>query len=611
MSAPSLPPRPSSRLSVPLPRQVSLAPVQPPIPVLQRVRTKAVAILFVTSIVPAACIAWWMTGLYEAAVETTEKQIQSSVLAELSAGIIERVNNARADVEAVAASLAYAATDESAGDPLNAVKGVLATRRHIHAVRFLVPEAKVDTVISQAGSSAATVPSISESDRKLSDARGVAFLVSEGGVGLVVVRLPSLTDAAPRGYLAATVALEPVQNQVEQIALTRFDQGQVRLLVSDHERRAVARYGLSLERGDSVAALPIWAMLPEGTPWTSHVGVVSEFHDGDALQVGAVETMTELGWAVAIWRPRAEAYQSLTALGPRFMAAAAAVLVATLILGFFVARALTEPLASLARQVRLIGQRRWRDVKILKRGGGELTQLAAGVELMAEELEAGERQIEKEAQLRADLSRFMSQDLVTAIISGEHSLELGGKRALVTVLFADVVSFTPLAESEPAERIVGLLNELFSMLTEIVFRHHGTVDKFIGDCIMAVWGAPVARVDHATLALRAAEDMLRFLETANDNWRKSYGIELRLAIGVNSGEVVVGNIGSTKRMEYTVMGDAVNVAARLEGLAKPNQVLLTGTTRTLADAAIEVNPLGKQKLTGRAQETDVFELVIE
>ena len=100
-----------------------------------------------------------------------------------------------------------------------------------------------------------------------------------------------------------------------------------------------------------------------------------------------------------------------------------------------------------------------------------------------------------------------------------------------------------------------------------MFRHGGTVDKFIGDCIMAVWGAPSAQDDHAARALAAAEDMMRFLETANEGWQEKYDVEIRLGIGVNSGEAIVGNVGSDKRMEYTVIGDVVNVAARLEAIA--------------------------------------------
>ena len=156
--------------------------------------------------------------------------------------------------------------------------------------------------------------------------------------------------------------------------------------------------------------------------------------------------------------------------------------------------------------------------------------------------------------------------------------------------------------------MVQLLNELFTVLTELVFRHGGTVDKFIGDCIMAVWGAPVEAADHADRALACAEDMMSFLETGRAQWRERFGVELRLAIGVNSGDAIVGNIGSDERMEYTVVGDVVNVAARLEALAAPDQVLVAEGTKALASDRFELRRLGARQLVGREKETEVYEL---
>src|SRR5512133_848959 len=227
---------------------------------------------------------------------------------------------------------------------------------------------------------------------------------------------------------------------------------------------------------------------------------------------------------------------------------------------------------------------------------------------MARALETSESEIRREVQLRTDLSRFMSHELVDAIVRGEHGLALGGSRAEITVLFADVVAFTPIAESRAPEEAVALLNELFGILSEIVFRHAGTVDKFMGDCIMAVWGAPDPQPDHALRALRAADEMMRFLEVGNEDWRERFGVELELAIGINSGTVIVGNVGSKKRMEYTAIGDVVNVAARLEALARPNQVLLAAPTHSLATNEFQFRSCGERHLSGRSQGIVVYEL---
>ena len=153
-----------------------------------------------------------------------------------------------------------------------------------------------------------------------------------------------------------------------------------------------------------------------------------------------------------------------------------------------------------------------------------------------------------------------------------------------------------------------MLNELFSLLLEIVFRHGGTIDKFIGDCVMAVWGAPVASDDHAHKALQAAEDMLRFLENANPSWQEKYGITIRLAIGVNTGAAIVGNVGSDKRMEYTVIGDTVNVAARLEGIAGPDQILVGEATYSRVGEDFDLVSIGERTLTGRSAPSTIYTL---
>jgi class 3 adenylate cyclase len=187
-------------------------------------------------------------------------------------------------------------------------------------------------------------------------------------------------------------------------------------------------------------------------------------------------------------------------------------------------------------------------------------------------------------------------------------MKLGGERREISVLFADVVAFTPIADSLAAEETVGLLNELFTILTEIVFRYEGTVDKFIGDSVMAIWGAPQLQPDHAARAIAAAEDMMRWLEAGNQGWRRKFGVTVELAIGINSGHAVVGNVGSETRMQYTAIGDVVNVAARLESIARPQQILVTHATKVLAGDDFQYSSLGPRQLVGRRDPVKLFEV---
>jgi adenylate cyclase len=172
-----------------------------------------------------------------------------------------------------------------------------------------------------------------------------------------------------------------------------------------------------------------------------------------------------------------------------------------------------------------------------------------------------------------------------------------------------VVGFTRLSETQPPEVIVALLNELFTFATEIIQRSGGIIDKFIGDCIMAVWGTPQSRPDDALRAVQAAEQLRRWLEVGNRRWRERWGIEIQLAIGIHTGQAVAGNVGSEKRMEYTVIGDTVNVAARIESMAQAGQILVSEATRErIAESAVELVPAGERKLHGRAATTLIFEV---
>ncbi len=574
------------------------------------IRWKVVAVLVALAVLPAAALAVVLTQNYRDAVEVLEQQHQEAVLAEAATAIIQRIRGVEDDADAVAQALALSATEpEGEGDGLNAVRALLATRANLNAARFEVPKAKVSTIIREQGASG-SVPESTEQLRRHADDRGVAFQVLDTTTALVVVPVPSVRQGGARGYVTVTTSLAPISEEVRKIALRRFEN--VSLVVADGEHRAVAAVGIEgVAPGSDVKALAVWNRLPDGTPWSAEVGVVGSYDVEGTTYVGAVRTIAELGWAIGSYRTEAVAYASLTRLRRLALGIGGFSLLVAAAVGVGFASALTRPVLQLSDQAKLVGDRRFKELKLPVKRGDEIGVLARSMGSMVENLAASEAEVKRQAELRGDLSRFLSRDLVDSIVKGEHSLELGGRRGEVSVLFADVVAFTPLAESRSAEEIVTLLNELFTMLSEIVFRRGGSVDKFIGDCIMAVWGAAVEQPDHAERALAAAEDMLRFLETSNEDWRERFGVEIRLGIGVNSGEAIVGNVGSDKRMEYTVIGDVVNVAARLEAIARPNQILLGERTKDLAGEGFLLEDLGAHELTGRKEATRVWALRLD
>jgi class 3 adenylate cyclase len=580
-------------------------------------KTKAVLLFSAMTLGPVALAIAVLIDANRQPIRDSEAQLQAAVIAEVTGTVARTLYGFEADADAVAAVLAQAGrgdlNDESA---IQAVRALIATRSGIEAVRFEVPSAGVSAVIQRAGGAssapgAADVPASTPELRASADKNGFGFARTAPTRGALVVPIPAPKEAGDvRGYVTVGVSLAGLGEVLDRAASIRFPGSHTSLLIADGQRIAIASVGVPGGKpGADTSTLPVWSTLSEGVVWTTHFTVVDEHDAGGTRMVGTVESIPEFGWAVAVWRPEPVAFQALAAMRRRGAWVTGFSALFALFVGFAAAHGVTRPIGRMVDAVRLIGSRRWGELKPSPPRGDEIGELTRSIDQMARDLQQGEEEIAKEAKLRGDLSRFMSRDLVDAIVRGEHPLSLGGRRMAVTVLFADVVAFTKLAEKDAAERVVALLNELFSMLSEIVFRHGGTVDKFIGDCIMAVWGAPVPAADHAARALAAAEDMIRFLETANEGWRSKYGVEVRLGIGVNSGEAIVGNIGSDKRMEYTVIGDVVNVAARLEAIAAPNEILVGAATQALAsEEGFELDLLGERKLTGREAATKVYRL---
>jgi len=219
------------------------------------------------------------------------------------------------------------------------------------------------------------------------------------------------------------------------------------------------------------------------------------------------------------------------------------------------------------------------------------------------------KKLEQEAITREKFSRLLSPNLVEQLISGELAVEKGGKKTEVTVLFADIRGFTPMTESTPPQQVVELLNDYFERMVEIIFQNEGTLDKFIGDEIMVIWGAPVAQPDHAYRAVITACEMQKELERMNHE-RETKGLfPIKVGIGICSGEAIAGYMGSTKKMEYTVIGDTVNVASRLCDLAAPMEILISDATYQMVKELIMVEPRNPIPIKGKREPMRTYRVI--
>jgi adenylate cyclase len=207
--------------------------------------------------------------------------------------------------------------------------------------------------------------------------------------------------------------------------------------------------------------------------------------------------------------------------------------------------------------------------------------------------------------------QYVSKDVYEQLVANPALARLGGQRREMTVLFSDIRGFTTVTERGQPEEIVGMLNEYFTRMVDIVFRHRGTVDKFVGDMVMALFGAPLDDPDHADHAVQTALEMIAELQKLNQEW-KAQGrfAELDIGVGVNTGVMIAGNIGSNAIMSYTVIGDAVNLGSRLESLNKQygTRIIISDATRRALKGRYLYRPLGDVVVKGKSEPVAIFEL---
>ena len=322
-----------------------------------------------------------------------------------------------------------------------------------------------------------------------------------------------------------------------------------------------------LDRGSQMWALGLSAPGPLATP-------AGDYHVALALDVTDIRSIVRQNLAI-----------SMTVL---VIAAAISV-----ILGARLATIMSTALSRVNFALQKLGDHQYTKVDTL-RTGDELEDLADGFNTMVDGLKERDK-------LKNTFGKYMTQTVMEHLMSGK--VHLGGETLLVTVLFSDIRSFTTISEKMDAHELVALLNEYFTEMVGAVMSEDGVVDKYIGDAIMAVFGAPVVKPDDAKRAVRAAVRMRQALKGLNKKLAERGIPELKTGIGLHTGEVVAGNIGSEKRMEYTVIGDAVNLASRLETSTKDLgvNVLISEDTYRLVKDVCKTKKMKEITVKGRLQ----------
>ncbi|MCM8807830.1 MAG: adenylate/guanylate cyclase domain-containing protein [Candidatus Omnitrophica bacterium] len=269
-------------------------------------------------------------------------------------------------------------------------------------------------------------------------------------------------------------------------------------------------------------------------------------------------------------------------------------------LTLFITKFITDPIKSLEKGTKEIAKGNY-DYRIEKYPKDEIGDLAIAFNEMAKSLK--EKEMIKDA-----FRRYVSHQVAEEIFKNPETYiqSLKGERRKVAVVFADIRGFTPLAEKLPPEDVVQILNNYLTKMTDVVFKYEGTLDKFIGDCIMSVFGAPISHNDDVFRAVKVAWEIQKYIEKENENKEESE--KLRVGIGISYGEVVVGNIGSKERLEYTVIGDSVNLAARLESIAKGGEILISSEVYESVKDKVIAEKLPPTKIKGKSKEVSIYKI---
>ena len=397
-------------------------------------------------------------------------------------------------------------------------------------------------------------------------------------VGAITVGSP--VDRADLEAGAVTVASPVDQDGRRPSVELCFLSGSECVIGTDAASRILAR--LLPERGDEAAGMLGMVTDDDGSRWEVFV---SEFAGSGDLHVG---------WAVPL-DPVLEPFERINSA--LLIGGLASLLLAALVSGLL-ARGLTGPVVRLTRATRRVAGGDY-DVEVPVESKDEIGTLAGAFNEMTEGLRLKER-------YRGVLNKVVSPEVATELMAGE--VVLGGETRQATVLFGDLRGFTATTSTMEPQSVIRLLNECMEELSDAVDRAGGVVDKFVGDEIMAIFGAPVSREDDAARAVRAAIDMQEALIRLNDSRAQRGEPVLGLGIGINTGEVVAGNMGSPNRLNYTVVGSTVNLAARLCSSADPGEILIGESTRTAMaqPSGIQAESVGRRPFKGFTDPIEVF-----
>jgi adenylate cyclase len=591
-----------------------------------RYRLKLTLLTSALVVIPVIVVGWLALRSFRSSLEEQVKERLYSSIDEVSALVDRELRDAQRQLEATAIILSQQSVTPS--ERITRATQMLGTSQSLSSIAIYDEAGKQVDVMRRQGDQATFAPTL---DPTLAAASATASASAAHGDNQRAVGEPLVQNSGDRSGVYLPVAwtfqaaadqptirwtlvsnldVAPLSQRLAELSDKRFEAQPDSLLVFDRDWHIVAT--ADSEATDSSTNV---ALLQQGKRYVQTLGsttstntlAVIEYEGTSGTMIAGVRSLASAPLMLLSQVSKQRAFAAVTRMRNEVLLVAGFAVITGLLAGLFLARRMSKPIATLVQYADALAKRKF-DTKLSLRTGDEMEVLGNALTNAATGILEGENRLRDEQSIRNDLGRYLPAQLVDRIATKQHQLQLGGIRQTATIVFADVASFTSLVEQHPPEVVSTVINQLFTLLTELVFRHGGTVDKFMGDCVMAFWNAPDPQDDHVARAVRCSKEMSRWLESANVVWEKQHGITIYLSIGIHSGDVIVGNFGSQTRMEYTCIGSTVNVAARLEHLARPGQILASAQVQQQAPNAANYIDLGKTNLPGRQEAISVVEV---
>ncbi|MEO0284646.1 MAG: adenylate/guanylate cyclase domain-containing protein [candidate division WOR-3 bacterium] len=326
--------------------------------------------------------------------------------------------------------------------------------------------------------------------------------------------------------------------------------------------------------------------------------------------LGTFTTLPSLEWGIVVSQPHEIVYASLRRLYTFSSLTGFIFLFLSIIFGILSSRYLTKPIEELNLGIKRIISRDF-GYQVNVRAKNEIGELANSFNEMIKTLKHYKEEIIKETEIKLFAMRYLPTHLANQLIAqGKSTLSAETIKREISIMFADISNFTSLSEKFSPEKLVSYLNKYFNIATESIFKYNGVIDKFIGDCVMALFGVPYVSINAAEEAVKSAIDLIKNILMKNEEFEKEFGFGIRVKIGISTGDVVVGNIGSKTRLDYTAIGKAVNLASRFEELALDNEIIIDESTKNKLPSIIKIEEIGYMKIKGIKENVKCYRVIL-